>query len=509
MPFFLLIFAFFGIHLTYFRSLDTTPGLDATSYSHAVQSLRDFEIEKKFNNKLTFYGIRERIIERGDMPSYGKYLLAPYAFPTMRLAYAWTGFLFGGRLAITNFILILLGGILIYFVVYRLSGQAWTAFLAGLFFFLEPSNAYNAYVYQSHTTCGIFYFLVATSIYLLRGCHWSVFFALSLSVFSSTHTAFLAAFFSLFAIARERKLGALAGLLPIPLYVWGVEWWLEFDRLGIPSWWDQNRHYHLAGLYQMGFFPFAHRFLWDARLLNIFALPLVVLGIGSFKFFRRPSSAVTTVLLAAAVALPVSAAYGLPLSRTATPYAVLIALILGYHVAQLFASKSWVAIASGTAMLGLFSINFFHVLGIARLPQRTPAGYTLNAEERARSVKEILKGHPDGYLRLDPMDLVVGYTPTRHFETLTPERYRNEFRFFDEALRLAEKSPVEIVTVKRNYWDFSWWDNEYNYPVGYYNRVNHFLRGTALEGINTSYLYFFNARDLRRASESAEPLAAN
>ena len=450
------------------------------------------------------------------------------------------------RLTLVNLVLNLGSLIILYLTLLKATRKTSVAFFGGLFFIFEAANAYNGYAYQSHTTCGIFFYFLALGIYFVRGIErpLDVFLfvsALTWSVLSSTHTFYLCAFLGLFTLFQRKRilyrgLAALLGALPPLLYIFGVELLLDFKKAGIPTWWEQNKAYLAAGVFQRGAIDLSARFLWDLRLINAFAVPMaaILLWIISERFSRcewkRIDRRLASVLLSGAIALLVTAFSGLPLTRVLAPYAALGSVLLGAYLGNVFSEGKALSRIAVFSMAGLSALSFLLVLGVVSRPETNQSIKTvqLDSQERAMSVSQYLKTHGEKlgdldkvYVRFDPMELVVTYSPERRFYlstaahpnlVVTPATYTWEFRFFAQAfllLNVPQVSDADFFRRKRTYWPFLWWDQEYNYPVGYLGGVRKFLTGTGLAQVDTHYLYYLNLGALSRIAKEAEPLARN
>lgn len=326
---------------------------------------------------------------------------------------------------------------------------------------------------------GSFFYFVALSLYFVRGVERpaDVFLfasALTWSVFSSTHTFYLCAFLGLVTLFQRknilyRGLAALLGVLPLPIYIFGVEWLLNFKKAGIPTWWDQNQDYLAAGVFQRGTIDLGARFLWDLRLINVFAVPIAAILIWIIgerltrREWKRIDGRAALVLLSAASALIVTAITGLPLTRVLAPYAVLAMVLLGAYLGNVFSEGAPLSRVAVFSTAGLSSLSFLIVLGVVSRPEANQSMNTiqLDSRERAMSVSQYLKTHSEKlgdldkvYVRFDPMELVLAYSPERRFYRSTaahpnlvviPATYAWEFRFYAQAFLFLNNPEVSDV----------------------------------------------------------------
>jgi len=242
---------------------------DFTYYLHGALSIYDFTVEKKFNGKHQPIIAQSRDIKADDMPWYAPYVLAIYPYPSFKFGYSLTAAVLTlpfpdslfehkiPRLAFVNIILNAASACLIFLIVRRLTESSVAAVISSLFFIFDVSNTHNSYIYQSHTTSGIFYLLLAFFIFV-RSSSVSVFkfgliaFLVVLGVLSSSHIFPIAFFVGLLIFARlsykagHRQIAkyAIAGIIGcaiLPAYIFGVEAFFRFRELGLPPCWPNWR----------------------------------------------------------------------------------------------------------------------------------------------------------------------------------------------------------------------------------------------------------------------------
>jgi len=276
---------------------------DYTYYLHGALSILDFQIEKKFNDKYQPIMAQARPIRESDMPWFAKYVLIAYPYPSFKFGFSLTAalltapfpqsffMLYIPRLIFANILLSILVLILIYLIVIKLTNSRSSALIASLFFIFDVSNAHNNYNYQSHTICGIFYFLLAFYLSIQKEKisfrrFGVISFLLAFAIFSSSHvvplsviTGFIV-FSSLIHNAKMKDifcyaLSGFIGLIITPLYIIGAETFFRFKTLGLPNTMAQLANYSSTVKLLINTYPVHLRFIWDLRLFNIFVMPVL------------------------------------------------------------------------------------------------------------------------------------------------------------------------------------------------------------------------------------------
>lgn len=514
---------------------------DSLYYGQAVRSLLTDRVEDKFNHSASMDGKLARELNAEDFPRGAKALLAFYPFPTTKSGYTLTAAGLTGwlpdsifarqirRLTLVNFILNLLSVVLVFFLVRQLmGGSALAGFFAGIFFILDFSNAYNSYAYQSHTACGVFYFLLAATIAVrkeIRTARWAFLFALALSaaVMASPHVLYLAAVYGALSFALSFSLPAAlagaAGAVIFPAYYFIVEAWLDFAKLGIPTLAEQAREYQRASYIFLQDFPLQLRFLWAPRLFHYYAFVVFAVAVGLFVFsrlnrvrFEGLERRKVFVLGAAGVlSFLVSAVHGLPVSRAATPYTLIAGIGLGAWLGLMW-GKGWAARGYVASIVILTSLSFLRFSGRVPTPMEAPAGriVQMRTEDRRLSIESFLRKHgvrddAPTFLMFEPFDLISNYLSHRRFfrkvvesepPLVTPELYREDFPLLLELFGRLRGRPGAVQTVGRRLWWFPYWDQEYHFLLGYHRRLLPFLEGTSLAGIDPRLIYFLDLREL-------------
>ncbi len=405
---------------------------DFTYYLHGTLSIYDFTIEKKFNGKHQPIIAQKRDIKADDMPWYAPYVLAIYPYPSFKFGYSLTAAVLTlplpdsifeqriPRLAFVNVVLNAACVFLAFLIVRRLTGSSAAAIVSSLFFIFDVSNTHNSYLYQSHTTSGFFYLLLAFFIFI-RSSAVSAFkfgliaFLVVLGVLSSSHIFPIAFFIGLLMFARlSYKAGrveivryAVAGLIGsavLPAYIVGVETFFKFQELGLPTLLAQLDNYRSTVGTLIRTYPPHLRMMWDIRLFNIFivvillimafiviyrrlALRKVIPGSNikfkilndtetltfSFVLFKgwlsQNSNSIIAVISIIAATCAV-AFYTQPISRAMTPYALLYGLLLGAYLGKKFSENSKLIKIAVLVILGLVVANYYLLLGIVKLPER-------------------------------------------------------------------------------------------------------------------------------------------
>lgn len=409
---------------------------DFTYYLHGALSIYDFTVEKKFNGKHQPIIGQKRDIKADDMPWYASYALAIYPYPSFKFGYSLTAAILTlplpdsifeqkiPRLTFVNIILNAVSACLIFLIIRGLTGSIAAAVVSSLFFIFDVSNTHNSYLYQSHTTSGIFYLLLAFLIFV-RSSKVSAFkfgliaFLVALGVLSSSHILPIAFFVGLLMFARlSYKVGyreiakyAIAGFIgsaALPTYIVGVEAFFKFQELGLPTLFAQLENYKSTVGALIRTYPPHLRMMWDIRLFNIFIVVILIIttfiAIYARFVLRRASTdpnvkfrilndvealtfnfvilkdntkdwllrnsnsiiAVASVVAATAVV----AFYTQPISRAMTPYTSLYGVLLGAYLGKKFVANSKVVKISVLGILILVIGNYYLLLGIVKLPER-------------------------------------------------------------------------------------------------------------------------------------------
>lgn len=409
---------------------------DFTYYLHGALSIYDFTVEKKFNGKHQPIIAQSRDIKADDMPWYAPYVLAIYPYPSFKFGYSLTAAVLTlpfpdslfehkiPRLAFVNIVLNAVSACLIFLIVRRLTESSIAAVISALFFIFDVSNTHNSYIYQSHTTSGIFYLLLAFFIFI-RSSAVSAFkfgliaFLVVLGVLSSSHIFPIAFFVGLLMFVRlsykagrrEMAKYAIAGVIGsavLPAYIFGVEAFFKFRELGLPTLLAQLENYKGTVGALIRTYPPHLRMMWDIRIFNAFIVVILFVTVliavysrflsrrantePNVKFkvlndvetltfslvllkdktrdwlLRNSSSIIAIVSVVAATA--VVALYTQPISRAMTPYTLLYGVLLGAYLGRKFISNSKLIKIAISGILVLVVGNYYLLLGIVKLPER-------------------------------------------------------------------------------------------------------------------------------------------
>jgi hypothetical protein len=117
----------------------------------------------------------------------------------------------------------------------------------------------------------------------------------------------------------------------------------------------------------------------------------------------------------------------------------------------------------------------------------------------------------DLILIFDPLDFVRAYSSMRIFRpelqdnrifNLKAEVVLRDFRLINDLLLLKSKGLLKegaFERVNRRLFEFSTWDQEYNYVYGYMGRIKKWVKGTPLEAIDLQSYYRINIALLRQS----------
>jgi hypothetical protein len=398
---------------------------DNKAYLDSALSLLEFDIEAKFNDKVSIiHRVRnqKRIISF-DMPWYAKYALVFYPYHTFRLGYSLTAALLTvffpqeifqfhfPRLIFVNILLMIFSLIIIFLILKKLTKNTAVAFIACLFFILDVSNVHNSYAYQAHTMSAVFYLLLPLYLFIISKIITPLklgviclLLALSISIVSSAYLVLLAILMglSIYVSSCYRKdaarilhysLAVMIGSLIVPAYLLGAEWFFKFKSLGIPSVMEPFRSWFAGDITILQTVPVHLRFMWDLRLFDIFIVPqtLIILFIVVYekyrlKQFRNPLSNIRglydsakeyvlknkgyMILYFAIIIITLATAFytNLPMSRNMTPYTLLGGILLGVFLGKIFVKGGKLVKGLVAVIILLSLLNFYLRLNIIRIP---------------------------------------------------------------------------------------------------------------------------------------------
>jgi hypothetical protein len=548
---------------------------DRTFYLAGAISLYEFDIIKKFNDKPQPIIHPARPIASSDMPWYAKYVLVAYPNPSFKFGYSVIVAALSGlfpsrlfdhiipRLTFVNLILLFACLPLIYLILKHFIGSTVGALFGCSFFIFDAWLAYNSYLYQSHTIAGIFLVLLAYYITFKKTSVKArdillVFFFLTLSVFTSSHVIPVAAVMGvlifIFSCLGQGKakitkyfLAGIIGTSIIPSYILGVEYFFEFKRLGLPPLFAQLRQYSEVVKSIIEQFPLHIRFIYDIRLYNIFAIPILIMFL--YILFRQiqvklkadkneemPERKVflkkrlwLVLFLSTLIGLAITAGHNVPVTRSEVTYTVFIGILIGAWFGKRFVLGTKDVKFFCIIILGLLFANFYLINEKNSLPlwgapgckiwANTPDVLAMSLSQFVQKYGSLSTSQRENcYVTFDGMDLVRPYAADRRFwkefvqneeNLVTPQTFKTDFRLMSEIMALQEPDFITKGDFKRlpkMIWDIRLWDQEIFYFYGYLNRVQEFTKGTPLESINPRYFYYFRFRPLEEALLKNNPI---
>jgi hypothetical protein len=344
------------------------------------------------------------------MPAGAGMLAAAYPFPSFKFGYSLTAALLTWplenalfertvpRLSAVNLFLGALTLVLIFAILYSMTGTLSIPASASVFYIFDVYNIHNNYIYQSHTLAGLFYVLLALFLFLRVprvgfGRFFIVANLLFFSLLTSSHAVLLAVALGGLMFVwvctqahswRERTKYVVAGSLGVaawPAYIATVEILLDFKKRGLPSYHEQFMNYGDTVSKLIDTYPALQRQLWDLRLWNamivILVVATIVAGVLSLRGERqaRPKEGTCreaglqwllarwqdrTLLfpLAALVAFAGTAFYSQPIVRAIVPHLLVLDLFLGclvgYAIARIPRVAPWITVLIAGCVVGNF-----------------------------------------------------------------------------------------------------------------------------------------------------------
>ena len=283
---------------------------DSTYYLDGAKSLLQYNYVEKFNNKhqpIT----KSSPIAKEDMNEYSSLIAALYPFPSFKYGYSLSAALISlplgneifikyiPRLAYANFVFGLVILVLLYSILKKSINEN-AAIITSLFFIFDTFNINNNYAYQSHTICGIMfnaiaYYIIFNSKYYTNKIILIIGILFSLSILSSSHN-FIFSISSIFLfflylifnkVVNNRLISFLSftfGLTIFPLYIFSVEKFLNFRKLGINTYLEQNIEYSRIVRQLINSFSIYDRQIWDIRIWNQFIVYIFILILFLFLY---------------------------------------------------------------------------------------------------------------------------------------------------------------------------------------------------------------------------------
>ena len=398
-----------------YEGVHRSVGSDVGYYLDGALSILELEPVLKFNNKREPILSKAREIKADDFPSWAKFALALYPYPSFKfgdsllaalLTLPFPQDLFATRLprmAFTNYLFNAIIAASIFFFVWSTTGRVWTAMICGAIPTFDYSNIHNSYSYMSHTSGGLALFLLALAILVTKSWgddrragyfRFGLFaFLLSFGVFTSSHVIIESALLGVvgwawvmlrsptWATRFRMTFCAAVGAILTPAYILGVEAMFNFKSLGLPTYFAQIENYSTTVSMLIATYPLYARQIWDLRLFNPFAAymaaAIVVGAIGIFvtKRFGRhhhgssmdfaPVRGATAILrgwaadprmllvLPFLAGLAVAGIYSQPVSRAMTAHLVMAEILLGMLLGRMIAANKWLGGIVASAVICL------------------------------------------------------------------------------------------------------------------------------------------------------------
>lgn len=299
-----LVFVMLSLHSIFIFSKDPKPlegksvfHGDYTYYVDGAISISQLNPVDKFNNKHQPI-MASRPVEADSIPFWKGLLAIAYPFPSFKFGYSLTAGILTGfinnqyfeqiisRLALTN--LVFNCGILclIILITNTITKSHYYSLFPSIFFIFDTYNIHNSYIYQSHTSSGIFFFLLAVFLFFQKHIisKRRIFLIANILVFSflsSSHVFFISFIFCFLTLiwtlkncAQESNqyfsycLYFIAGAITWPFYIYLVEFTLNFNEIGLPSYYSQYLNYTNTVSLLINTYPLSMRQIWALELWN-------------------------------------------------------------------------------------------------------------------------------------------------------------------------------------------------------------------------------------------------
>ena len=367
-------------------------GGDKAYYLDGAKSILEYDAIKKFNDKKQPIS-ENRVVKSEDLPNYASIVSFAYPNSSFKFGYSLTIAIFTGllpdhifekivpRLAFTNFLLSLSSLLLLVLIVKKYTNSIAIPLCISAFYCLDTFNINNNYIYQSHTISGIFYSLLAIYVYLNFNRNNFIFFILGnlicLSLLSSSHllpfNAILASLIFLFSyqetkiIFSKKIIYFVYGSIFWLVYIFFVEWYVNFNELGIPTWINQNLSYSGAVKSLISTYALIDRQIWHLEIWNIFLVIISILlffGFLSSKAFnfinlkaKIKDRNFLFVFIPSIIFIITTSIVSQPILRAMVPNLILLDIFLGIIAGILIDKNKYLFIISYSVIFLLF-INY-------------------------------------------------------------------------------------------------------------------------------------------------------
>ena len=405
-----LVFVLLSLHGVYIFSKDQKPlegesifHGDYTYYVDGAISISQLNPVEKFNNKHQPI-MASRPVAADSIPIWKSWLAIAYPFPSFKFGYSLTAGILTGlisneyfeqiisRLAFTN--LIFNCGILclVIQITSIYSKNYLYSLFPSIFFILDTYNLHNSYIYQSHTNSGIFFFLLAVFLFLKKHSIskerlFLIANFLTFSILSSSHIFITSNIFCALMLIWTLKncvhgyyqyfiycLYFVTGASLWPLYIYLVEYVLNFNEIGLPSYFAQYLNYTNTVTLLINTYPLAMRQIWALKIWN-FGIYLVFiylaillllkqindkkLSVKNFFNINLNYNKINIIFITFIITIIITSIYSQPIIRAMVPNLVLFDVFLGMLFAYAISkSPKLIRYSSVIVLFTIYIINF-------------------------------------------------------------------------------------------------------------------------------------------------------
>ena len=356
---------------------------------------------------------------------------------------------------------------------------------SALFFIFDTFNIHNRYIYQSHTNSGIFFFLLAVFLFCNKKIisKWRLFFIaniLSFSVLSSSHVILMSSIFGILMLFWTLKncayrfnqypiycLVFFSGGIIWPFYIFIVEYILDFNALGLPSYFAQYLNYKNTVSLLINTYPLSMRQIWALNIWNygIYQILLIIVVLLLMKFYSLKNSYIkrfnnfhlnkfNLLFITFISTVLITSVYSQPIIRAMVPELVLFEVFLGVLLAYSLHNSHLIIKISTFSIIFIILITNYTMYNLLyasnerfiAIPSLNPSSNVFHVSEK-RKITEITDKYfkdgaymhwkiPSGKLGLHSMSIIDFVHYVENNSNLHEDGYKDLWIRFD---------PIEIV----------------------------------------------------------------
>ena len=137
--------------------------------------------------------------------------------------------------------------------------------------------------------------------------------------------------------------------------------------------------------------------------------------------------------------------------------------------------------------------------------------YSMGTVELVESIEKKYNGNVPNKIkiRLEPMDIVEGYSNTRRFipaftklneNLITPKIICEDYKLYCEIFQLIKNQKIKYVMEDVLYYNPTVFDQEYNYIYGYNGKIHIYLNDLDIDEINFRKIYYIDYLEIKNAN---------